>query len=153
MIVSLGPALATNRPPGDWIFRSTPNRFKRKDHPTGGLFFWSRIRESNPPSRLGKPLYYRYTNPALCGYYSKATWKIQHLFVGREYIHLPFSFRNFALNFFRFCAVFFCKKWQDFVVSLKNLPYNGINANLGFLSPSPGDSNHYLKEKCICRPI
>ena len=28
------------------------------------LFFWSRVRESNPPSRLGKPLYYRYTNPA-----------------------------------------------------------------------------------------
>ena len=26
--------------------------------------FLSRIRESNPPSRLGKPLYYRYTNPA-----------------------------------------------------------------------------------------
>ena len=26
--------------------------------------FWSRVRESNPPSRLGKPLYYRYTNPA-----------------------------------------------------------------------------------------
>ena len=37
---------------------------KREDHPVGGLFFWSRIRESNPPSRLGKPLYYRYTNPA-----------------------------------------------------------------------------------------
>ena len=31
----------------------------------GGPSFWSRIRESNPPSRLGKPLYYRYTNPAL----------------------------------------------------------------------------------------
>ena len=29
------------------------------------VLFWSRIRESNPPSRLGKPLYYRYTNPAL----------------------------------------------------------------------------------------
>ena len=30
-------------------------------------FCWSRVRESNPPSRLGKPLYYRYTNPArLC---------------------------------------------------------------------------------------
>ena len=28
------------------------------------LLFWSRVRESNPPSRLGKPLYYRYTNPA-----------------------------------------------------------------------------------------
>ena len=28
--------------------------------------FWSRVRESNPPSRLGKPLYYRYTNPAYC---------------------------------------------------------------------------------------
>ena len=27
-------------------------------------FSWSRVRESNPPSRLGKPLYYRYTNPA-----------------------------------------------------------------------------------------
>ena len=27
---------------------------------------WSRVRESNPPSRLGKPLYYRYTNPAAC---------------------------------------------------------------------------------------
>ena len=32
----------------------------------GAILFWSRIRESNPPSRLGKPLYYRYTNPALC---------------------------------------------------------------------------------------
>jgi len=28
---------------------------KKKDHPMGGLSFWSRIRESNPPSRLGKP--------------------------------------------------------------------------------------------------
>ncbi len=26
--------------------------------------FWSRVRESNPPPRLGKPLYYRCTNPA-----------------------------------------------------------------------------------------
>mgnify|MGYP006949002911 CR=1 FL=1 len=25
---------------------------------------WSRVRESNPPQRLGKPLYYRCTNPA-----------------------------------------------------------------------------------------
>ena len=29
--------------------------------------FWSRIRESNPPPRLGKPMYYRCTNPALHG--------------------------------------------------------------------------------------
>ncbi len=36
----------------------------KKRHPVGCLFFWSRVRESNPPSRLGKPLYYRYTNPA-----------------------------------------------------------------------------------------
>ena len=28
------------------------------------LFCWSRVRESNPPSQLGKLLYYRYTNPA-----------------------------------------------------------------------------------------
>ena len=32
----------------------------------GGILWWSRVRESNPPSRLGKPLYYRYTNPAQC---------------------------------------------------------------------------------------
>ena len=38
----------------------------KKKHPVGVLLFWSRVRESNPPSRLGKPLYYRYTNPA-CG--------------------------------------------------------------------------------------
>ena len=37
---------------------------KRKDTLAGVFSFWSRIRESNPPSRLGKPLYYRYTNPA-----------------------------------------------------------------------------------------
>ena len=47
------------------------------------FWFWSRIRESNPPSRLGKPLYYRYTNPALCGYYSKAEIKFQYLFCRR----------------------------------------------------------------------
>ena len=29
-----------------------------------GISFWSRIRESNPPPRLGKPMYYRCTNPA-----------------------------------------------------------------------------------------
>ena len=44
---------------------------KIKDRPTGGLLCWSRIRESNPPSRLGKPLYYRYTNPASDKYYSR----------------------------------------------------------------------------------
>ena len=54
---------------------------KRKGTPKGTFSFWSRIRESNPPSRLGKPLYYRYTNPALCGYYSKGKWKIQPIFV------------------------------------------------------------------------
>ena len=26
---------------------------------------WSRVRESNPPSRLGKPMHYRCTNPAI----------------------------------------------------------------------------------------
>ena len=33
---------------------------------TSLLFLWSRVRESNPPLRLGKRPYYRYTNPALC---------------------------------------------------------------------------------------
>ena len=35
-----------------------------KSTPVGCFVIWSRVRESNPPSRLGKPLYYRYTNPA-----------------------------------------------------------------------------------------
>ena len=38
---------------------STPCQSRR-----GVLLFWSRIRESNPPSQLGKLLYYRCTNPA-----------------------------------------------------------------------------------------
>ena len=54
------------------------------------VFFWSRIRESNPPSRLGKPLYYRYTNPAYStdrGNYSRPESKIQPQFVdGSEII-------------------------------------------------------------------
>ena len=33
----------------------------------GFCLIWSRIRESNPPPRLGKPMYYRCTNPALHG--------------------------------------------------------------------------------------
>ena len=36
----------------------------KKHHPKDGVFLWSRIRESNPPPRLGKPMYYRCTNPA-----------------------------------------------------------------------------------------
>ena len=69
---------------------------KKESHP-GGWPFWSRIRESNPPSRLGKPLYYRYTNPAAVGYYSRAKRKIQPFFVGpakyisgRKLLHLGF---------------------------------------------------------------
>ena len=37
---------------------------KRKAIRLDGFSFWSRVRESNPPPRLGKPLYYRCTNPA-----------------------------------------------------------------------------------------
>ena len=37
---------------------------KRKAIRLDGFSFWSRIRESNPPPRLGKPMYYRCTNPA-----------------------------------------------------------------------------------------
>ena len=54
--------------------------------------FWSRIRESNPPSRLGKPLYYRYTNPACSidwGHYSRGKRKIQPIFVD-QILRFPF---------------------------------------------------------------
>ena len=37
------------------------DEIKNKRHTA---LFWSRIRESNPPSQLGKLLYYRCTNPA-----------------------------------------------------------------------------------------
>ena len=65
---------------------STPSSAgaKQKHHPLGGVSVWSRIRESNPPSRLGKPLYYRYTNPASSidwGNYSRPQSKIQPQFV------------------------------------------------------------------------
>jgi hypothetical protein len=39
------------------------NRNRRISNRYGG-FSWSRVRESNPPPRLGKPMYYRCTNPA-----------------------------------------------------------------------------------------
>ena len=40
-------------------------RAKRNASRSGSRFFWSRVRESNPPPRLGKPMYYRCTNPAI----------------------------------------------------------------------------------------
>ena len=48
-----------------WVRLPPLHRSKKKKTTHRVVFsFWSRIRESNPPSRLGKPLYYRYTNPA-----------------------------------------------------------------------------------------
>ena len=59
---------------------STPSFLQtRKSHPVGWPFLvWSRIRESNPPSRLGKPLYYRYTNPACAGIIAEPAEKSNH---------------------------------------------------------------------------
>ena len=44
---------------------------KNKRPPKAVFYFWSRVRESNPPPRLGKPMYYRCTNPAQRSYYSR----------------------------------------------------------------------------------
>ena len=66
-------------------------------------FDWSRVRESNPPSRLGKPLYYRYTNPAYQWYYSRAQGKFQPLFVE---ILLSFPVFYFSYTALRMCAMF-----------------------------------------------
>ena len=41
---------------------SSPNANK-KDHPLGGLFYWQRMRDSNPRKRSQSPVCYRYTNP------------------------------------------------------------------------------------------
>ena len=43
-----------------WIQGTAPESIENP-----GAVFWSRVRESNPPSRLGKPMHYRCTNPAL----------------------------------------------------------------------------------------
>ena len=52
----------------------------------GAVFIWSRVRESNPPSRLGKPLYYRYTNPASTCIIANSIVKINHfLSVGWQF--------------------------------------------------------------------
>ena len=55
-------------------------------------FFWSRVRESNPPPRLGKPMYYRCTNPARYSYYISRGGKKQSRFC-RPAEELFFSFR------------------------------------------------------------
>ena len=51
---------------------------KNLPNPYGFGRFWSRIRESNPPSRLGKPLYYRYTNPACGGIIANPLGEFKH---------------------------------------------------------------------------
>ena len=48
------------------------------------LLFWSRVRESNPPSRLGKPLYYRYTNPAFGGIIAGGDGKCKGILGGTD---------------------------------------------------------------------
>ena len=53
--------------------------------------FWSRVRESNPPSRLGKPLYYRYTNPALECIIAEANGNIKS-FLSKSTPPAPHSF-------------------------------------------------------------
>ena len=49
----------------------------KKTRFTACLFVWSRVRESNPPPRLGKPMYYRCTNPANEGYYIRISGQMQ----------------------------------------------------------------------------
>ena len=60
------------------LIGSIPACIKKQDTQMGVLFLWSRVRESNPPSRLGKPLYYRYTNPACVGIIAKQEKKSNH---------------------------------------------------------------------------
>ena len=80
-----------------------------------GDFFWSRVRESNPPHMLGKHGYYRCTNPAYqrsprglaclaCkAYYNRNTGKNQALFA-------VFSF--FVFRFFGFLSKRSEKTWK-----------------------------------------
>ena len=58
-------------------FRIPKRNTTRKD----GVSFWSRIRESNPPPRLGKPMYYRCTNPAY-ELFARALRKLRESFGG-----------------------------------------------------------------------
>ena len=75
-------------------FRFPPQVLLQKNkrrHPAS-LIFWSRVRESNPPPRLGKPMYYRCTNPAhlLPADYIKLPAVLQPLFSSNpENIYAP----------------------------------------------------------------
>ena len=55
---------------GGWGRSWTAGTQKRGTRRSRVPLFWSRVRESNPPPRLGKPMYYRCTNPANESYYN-----------------------------------------------------------------------------------
>ena len=95
MIVRLRQAVAGGARPRRIGLVRLPFIPKRRP-PSGWSSFWSRIRESNPPSRLGKPLYYRYTNPADRVYYSRGEEKIQPFFVDGGHLSQP-AMDNFLI--------------------------------------------------------
>lgn len=81
-----------NRPPAGDHFCRAKVPLQKERHPYGCLSFWSRVRESNPPPRLGKPMYYRCTNPAhlLPADYIKLPAVLQPLFSSNpENIYTP----------------------------------------------------------------
>ena len=66
-------------------------------------FSWSRVRESNPPSRLGKPLYYRYTNPAFSRIIAKPAGKSNHI------LSIPFFLLQEGISF----AIIITGRWPN----------------------------------------
>ena len=65
-------------------FESLPNpMLKRKTTPVGVVFFWQRMRDSNPRKRSQSPVCYRYTNPLSDKhgyYYNQTREKVKHFF-------------------------------------------------------------------------
>ena len=63
-------------------FESLSFSANKKDHPMGGLFYWQRMRDSNPRKRSQSPVCYRYTNPLsqVQDYYTHLSEKVKHFF-------------------------------------------------------------------------
>ncbi len=71
--------LPSARPPSS----NPSSSAKRKLHPSGVVFCWQRVGDSNPRKRSQSPVCYRYTNP-LCGrhgyYYTHQGEKVKNFF-------------------------------------------------------------------------
>ena len=64
-----GPARSEQMPTGHLylnLFESRPQQRAKNAIQKDGVFYWQRMRDSNPRERSQSPVCYRYTNPLYC---------------------------------------------------------------------------------------